>query len=431
MKKTVAINCFVLVLLVLGKFQMSLMACSMVKITQNGHTVVGNNEDAWSLESKIWFEQGGPDTYGVAYVGHKEAYPQGGMNEAGLAYDGFTVSLQIGKNKKGQKPITDSPAFLKQLMQTCATIDEVQTYLSQYNLNRFATGMFMFVDRSGEYLILESDSLTRGSDATYTLVNLRPSLGTLDSDIKISRYHKGKNLMASQAVVTPGFCAEVMDTMQQCRGDLGDGTLYTSVYDLDAGEVYLYFYHDYSHEVVFNLEEELAKGDHVIAMPPLFPENPEYEALRTYKTPINSHVLLGIILLLIGISLFSSAYFVIEFFRLLFSRKEGQGLQRFHLSRLLVLVNTGISIVLIPIFLLREPIFYFGMAGSLGGFPLTEVIYFPLLQALLTLIMATVNFRIIQQKRGGAFSRGLLTTHTACLCVFVALYAYWGLLIPA
>ena len=51
------------------------------------------------------------------------------------------------------------------------------------------------------------------------------------------------------------------------------GTLYTTVYDLNNGKVYLYDFYDYDNVVTFDLREELKKGDRVLNIPELFPNN--------------------------------------------------------------------------------------------------------------------------------------------------------------
>ncbi|WP_044219488.1 hypothetical protein [Chitinophaga pinensis] len=50
----------------------------MFKITLHDKTMAGNNEDAWKINSKIWFEKGADSQYGAAYVGHSDLFPQGG-----------------------------------------------------------------------------------------------------------------------------------------------------------------------------------------------------------------------------------------------------------------------------------------------------------------------------------------------------------------
>ncbi|KAA3631694.1 MAG: hypothetical protein DWQ02_16085, partial [Bacteroidetes bacterium] len=67
-------------------------ACSMYKITADGKTMVGCNEDAWRTTSKIWFENAEtPNEYGAGFTGSRQVSgnrtaPQSGMNEVGLTF---------------------------------------------------------------------------------------------------------------------------------------------------------------------------------------------------------------------------------------------------------------------------------------------------------------------------------------------------------
>ena len=45
------------------------IACSMYKITKNGKTIVGNNEDFLSPNNQFWFEVAGDKEFGVMYMG--------------------------------------------------------------------------------------------------------------------------------------------------------------------------------------------------------------------------------------------------------------------------------------------------------------------------------------------------------------------------
>ena len=44
-------------------------ACSMYKLTKNGKTIVGNNEDYTSPNSQFWFEKGSSESFGAMYMG--------------------------------------------------------------------------------------------------------------------------------------------------------------------------------------------------------------------------------------------------------------------------------------------------------------------------------------------------------------------------
>lgn len=52
----------------------------MYKITMYGKTFVGNNEDYWNANTRIWFEKGKTTEYGSMYVGYDDMYPQSPAN---------------------------------------------------------------------------------------------------------------------------------------------------------------------------------------------------------------------------------------------------------------------------------------------------------------------------------------------------------------
>jgi hypothetical protein len=65
-----------------------------------------------------------------------------------------------------------------------------------------------------------------------------------------------------------------------------------------------YFYHTYDSTVQLNLAKELAKGDHILEVPTLFPSNSEFERLKTYKTPFNTPYLRLALVLMGGLLAF-------------------------------------------------------------------------------------------------------------------------------
>ena len=119
-------------------------ACSMYKITMYGKTFVGNNEDFWNANTRIWSEKGKTGEYGTMYVGYDDLYPQGGMNEKGLVFDGFYIDEYIPRSKS-KKPIFTA-GMGKVIMQTCQNVDEVRDFLSNYDLKSLRNGMIMYVD---------------------------------------------------------------------------------------------------------------------------------------------------------------------------------------------------------------------------------------------------------------------------------------------
>jgi hypothetical protein len=250
---------------------LSCLACSMCKVTINGHTYVGSNEDSWRRDTRIWFENRGPGKLGCVYVGYG-SLPQGGMNEAGLAFDGLTTLPKPIRNDPQKKEISSPGDFLRQLMQTCRTVADVKRFANQYNRQKFYNnGVLLFADRTGNYLVMEPDTLITGNDDKYLIANFCPSITSEQEKLSFDRYRKGTLFLSNHINDTSSdYCFALTDTMHQCRKKIGDGTIYSYIADLDKGNFTLCFYHDFQHPVTYNLQQELEKGDHVLLMASLF-----------------------------------------------------------------------------------------------------------------------------------------------------------------
>jgi hypothetical protein len=291
------------------------IACSMCKVTINGHTYVGSNEDSWRMGSRIWFETGTSAKFGCVYVGYDEL-PQGGMNEAGLAFDGLTTLPKPIKYDPLKKKISSPRDFLKEIMQTCKTVEDVKRFAIQYNRQNFYNhGVLLFADRTGNYLVMESDTLISGNDDKYLIANFCPSITPEDERLTWDRYRKGKLFLSNHINDTSSnFCFALTDTMHQCRKRIGDGTMYSFVADLEKRNFTLCFYHDFEHPVVFNLQQELEKGNHVLQMASIFPPNKEYQKFLDFKTPQNNTSLLFFLFLSGGLFSLSSVFFFVSIF---------------------------------------------------------------------------------------------------------------------
>jgi tetratricopeptide (TPR) repeat protein len=250
-------------------------ACSMFKTTIDGKTLVGNNEDYWNPNTRIWFEQGRAENFGAMYVGFDDFMPQGGINEVGLVFDGFAMDFLAVIDTIGKKTIKTQDEisfFTKNILQTCSNVNEVRELLLKYNLDRYQASLLFFVDKSGDYLIMEGDSLILGNDPTYIQSNFYPSCTKENKDINIDFYQKGREFLAqNKAHSSLAYCTDMMNAMHQDWGT--GGTLYSTIYDLETGIIYLYYHSDFENVVKFNLKTELEKGNRIVNIPELFPQN--------------------------------------------------------------------------------------------------------------------------------------------------------------
>lgn len=393
-------------------------ACSAFKITANGKTFVGNNEDAWRINPKLWFVPASAGKYGVVYLGANDVMSQGGINEKGLMYDGFSI---MPKEDKPSGTDYAPKELLREIMETCATVSEVKEKLKQYNRYFFTHGMLFMVDKNGDYLVIEPDTIVEGNDPKYILTNFCPSV-TVEKDVPQKRYWRGRAFLEHRHEADLLTALGMMDTMSECREKMGDGTMYTSLYDLDSGNIYLYFYHDYTHEVKLNIAEELAKGERKILISDLFPRNAEYEKLRSFQTPFNNRAIIIFMVATALLLLVSAIIFIGSYIK---KKKSSSA----YIKLLLAALNIAL-IYYIWSLITNEGIYYFAAPYKApGNLLLTIASYLPFLVAIVLIPLLVLSVRSFKNAAWTKLAAAVLTIDALLYLALLLLFGYWGLLV--
>jgi len=425
MYQSVSLKTILLFLFIIS-FVVEARPCSMYKITVNGKTMVGNNEDSWGRDSRIWFEQGNDKKFGAVYVGYRRKDgPDGAMNECGLAFDAFTMPHKANMPEKDTNKKDFNYSHVKTVMQECKTVDEVYSFFEKLNLHVlngsviFNGGMLLFVDKSGKYLVVEADKMTFGNDDKFVLANFSFADTKDLSTIKVERYCKGVHFLENKKTESNlSFCTSLSDTMSVNRKKIGDGTLYTNIYDLEEGIIHTYFFHDYTKRISFNLKEELAKGDHSLNFDELFPNNKNYERFLHYKTPQNNKPIF-IFIILCGILFFvSSVYFLFSFFK--------SSNTDFKYLKIGISVLSFAMFMYMIILLRNQTIFYFPSPYHHQHSVLVTISsYLPFLLIILISPLFVYLIKIIQQKCWTGWARGLLISNHLAYMILIGLFVYW------
>jgi len=384
--------------------------------------MLGVNFDTWTTHPKIWFETKG---YGSVFTGanydEDGLRPQSGMNEYGLAFG--TLATQTPPNRKemlNKKQITSRINYLKDILHSCRTVEEVKAYIEQYDHSSLQNDVFIYTDKSGKYLIVEPYTITLGDDNKYVLANFCPSTINDFSTIKQQRYINGAAFLKNKIDTSLAFCTALSDTMHVCREKMGDGTLLTTIWNPSNGVFHLFFYHDYSHKVTLDLKNELAKGDHLLEITSLFPANPEYQKLLDFKTPANSKYIDKFILVCFFLFLFSFVYFAIDYFR---NRK----IKYSYVKLLLAALSTFMAYYMI-ILAREQGIFYFPAPYQSSQFGLIEIAaYLPFLVLLLIIPFVIINISVIKNNLWKTISKLLFTLNNFAYILLIVLFFYWGL----
>ena len=263
-------------------------ACTGFMMSDGENVLVGNNEDYKIPYTRVWFVPAENERYGRVYFGYDDWSPQGGMNDHGLFFDFFaTKKLEIklsNENPKFPGPMIDT------MMAEYATVEEVLDMLSQYNLEWMSKIQMFIVDKSGDAAIIEGDEVIRKSGSYQVVTNFR--LSKIPEDQRpcrwpawsCSRYKRAQKMLAESDTATVAHFRDILKATH--RDNVIARTLYSNIYDLKNGLVYLYYLHDFDSEVIFDLSEELKKGRHYFELPSLFGKELRYgRKVYTHPSP--------------------------------------------------------------------------------------------------------------------------------------------------
>jgi len=229
----------------------SLQGCTIFKATQEGLTLVGNNEDWKDPDTKVWFLVPEAGIYGRVCFGFKNGYTQGGMNDQGLFYDwvaGYPSDYREDPEKK-----TFVGNLAEHILGKASTVEEALAFYSVYNERAFANARIFLADRTGASAVV-------GFDKNGVMIDQEQG-GTqvLGYGLKTAT----KKLREPGAVSVEAFSGILKGSMQF----FANPTQYSNVYDLKNRVVYLYNFRRTQEIIRFDLREELAKGNHYYDIP--------------------------------------------------------------------------------------------------------------------------------------------------------------------
>jgi hypothetical protein len=255
-------------------------SCTIFYASNQKTTLAGNNEDWNNPFTKIWFLPAKNGKYGRVYFGFDSFMPQGGMNDQGLFFDAAVAEHVEVPHDPNKLPFKGS--LILKAMAECSKVEEVLTLFKTYDVSGGWNGHYLIGDRYGDSAIIEPQTFIR-KNGTYQLIT-----NFLQSKIKPEnatclRFHIASELLKNSKNPTVELFRRILDSVHYENPE-GINTLYSNIYDLKNGLIYLYNFHNYQNVVVLNLKKELAKGMHIYELPSLFPVTFSSTRFIRYKT---------------------------------------------------------------------------------------------------------------------------------------------------
>ena len=265
----------ILIILVLVSLftSFSVSACTGFTASNGEIVLVGNNED-YGLECEPMIKIYPPENnnYGRIVFCNKP-YPFdnmpyiefGGMNDQGLFFDSFYHPYLEPVNPES-KPVYNG-WYIPNCLKSCSTVDEALEEFGQWYHPILDYNQILIVDRTGDSAIIEGDEIIRKEIDLQVCTNFLQSHPELGGH-PCWRFDTAVNMLENMNELSTDYFKEI------CNATHSEGmysyTIYSNIYDLTNGIVYLYFMHDYSKVKVFDLSEEMSLGTQSYFMSDLF-----------------------------------------------------------------------------------------------------------------------------------------------------------------
>jgi len=256
----------------IGLTERSVRACSVFTASGIDKVYAATNKDWNNFQTRIRFYAPSEGKYGRVYFGYQVAegfQNVGGMNEHGLWYDGASLPSRSDISNHYGKPVIKGELCEKAL-EECATVDEVIQLYKEFYTPHWQ-GHSMWADRLGNSVVIEygeDDVVFLSKEQKFqVMTNYYLSDSTNRRWSHCHRYRAITEILGNGDDLNVELMTAALDASHK------EGltpTLFSNVYDLKNGEIYVYHFHYYGEYVCFNLAEELEKGDQYLEMPDLF-----------------------------------------------------------------------------------------------------------------------------------------------------------------
>lgn len=289
---------------------MPLSGSTVFSIKQDENVYVGNNEDGSNPNPRYRIIPGTEEVYGRIVFSFENNWAQGGMNEKGFFFDWIFESEESTTWKKDPLKKDYKGNLSAKILAECATVEEALKYYEAYNEPRFKTSFTVLVDSSGQsaFVYWEDNQLIIKKCKGLCVWGF-------GGEKVVKECKKNKGSMNQKQMI------HLLNVAHQ-KGEYP--TLYSNLYDLKKGLIYLYYYHNYGEEIVLDLQEELKKGKHNVELKDIFktqiPEKEKEQLQMNYlKEEVKSIPLKGWLVL----GVFGSVLlFIISVLYFLFQKKD-------------------------------------------------------------------------------------------------------------
>jgi len=259
------ITIYIFLNFLLISLNLNVFSCTVFYIKNDTLVLAGNNEDWKDPFSKMWFYPSANGRYGWIKFGWGSGFPQGGMNDKGLFWDG-TAGPYLGMPYSEENKQNYPGPLMQKIIEECACVEEALAIFSRYYCEDQYRAQYLLGDSRFNSIIVEGDNTIPIQDDYLILTNFyqsNPELG----GYPCWRYETALEMITRSVDYTEYLVGSILSATHQ-EGKYP--TQYSQIYDLINCRIYLFYYHNYEEFIVIDLKQELTKGYRSYDIPVLF-----------------------------------------------------------------------------------------------------------------------------------------------------------------
>jgi len=265
------------------------LACSAITVVFNGNVLVAGNADApYSQEMKLLVSPNRDGLFGRICIGMDTVpgwTPVGMkcMNDQGLAITHAVVPASRTPYDPDKPHFRHN--FLEKIVSECATVKQAVAMVRAYTLpqEHNANVHLMLADASGDAAVVEwvdgEVKVIPRSGPVLFMTNFVLSKPETATGPK-SRYARGSRMLSEVKEASVESLLPVLKEISVYGRVRGQevGTRNSTIWDLKARKLYVYYKRDFDHPLVFDLDQELEKAPRVVELKALFPDPKPFES---------------------------------------------------------------------------------------------------------------------------------------------------------
>jgi hypothetical protein len=261
-------------------------SCTIFTASYGDTVLFGNNEDWINPNTYYWVVPSSGEDYGVVYFGFDNFWPQGGINEKGLAYD-VNALPKAALNPHPELPRVRNPFY--EFLKTCSTVEEVIDLVKSYSWESSWRAQLHLADRKGNAVVISAGpdgeiAFTRKQKGNGYLVSTNFNRANLENGrYPCWRYDTAVAMLEEiqdEDDLTVDYFRSILDAVHQEGPSVN--TVYSNIFDLRNGIIYLYHWHQFDEVVKLNVAEEVTRASSPTRIGDLFSQETVDQASKEY-----------------------------------------------------------------------------------------------------------------------------------------------------